>query len=541
MSLRMLALCSLLIPALAASACDDDGGGGGVPSFDAIKDTSGGQDTAGGDALPDVSLPDGAIADWLGPDGALPDVDAPEGTVKALQIQAEETGCNPDQIVTLDDDVSVTGVIVTSPKFDAFTPEDGEGGLDGYYVTDPGQGPWAGITLTVDRAEGSDYQPGDVLDVQGSLVEAWCSTQIQADTVTEGEATDAPQPMAVDPAAAAAEPYEGTLVRVEGVEVLEEMSGGVYGLTGGLVAGHAFDFFLSLDVGATYDLTGQVTYAFGQYRIMPRSEDDIVLVEPGPTPDVVDGGADATADVDAGPTEATTISALQQTEASTGCTEASIQGFADGVEIEGVVVTPRWVPTEGLYAYGIADGEGPWSGVVLTVPTELDGDFEQGRRLRVVGEHLEFYCNTQFDADADVEALDIAASIPGPTPVTAADLEDPEPYEGVVVEIHDVTVTANGDWDSYREVETDAGVWIDATIMGDDAIAKPEVDTTYTVLRGLVRYEFGTYRIAPLSPADLSTDPVDPPEPGPEPTPDAGSAEPEADAGPTGDAGPMPD
>jgi hypothetical protein len=205
------------------------------------------------------------------------------GTVKALQAEADIATCDPTKIATVNPSVTLTGVVVTSPKYDAFTPTvPGKVALDGYYVADADGGAWSGIAVVVDRAQATAFVPGDVLDVQGSLEEYYCFTQVKATSVTAKSPTTAPAPIQVQGANIKEEAYEGMLVTVKGVTVTEALQGGVYKVDpGAFLIGHAgFDFFLAMDVGATYDVTGQVNFSFNEYRLIPRTAADSVPVSP---------------------------------------------------------------------------------------------------------------------------------------------------------------------------------------------------------------------------------------------------------------------
>ena len=503
------------LAALIGSGCTIQAGS--ATDFDAIKDTHGigfeAGATGGGPGKTDGEAggPDASPGGDAAPVD-LYDVDSPAGSVAALQLQALEAGCDEGGIVDLAEGASIASAVVTSPGFSASST-----GLQGYYVGDPGGGPFSGIQLVFDAEPVVSLAPGDVLDVTGTLEEAWCNTQLHAGSWTVTPAGAAvPAPTLVDAAATGDwEPWEGVLVTLEDVTVLEHYTSnpnkGQYLLTGGIYASFDFaigtDFFLSLDVGSRYDLTGLVRYSFGGFRLNPRTQADVVYLglaggggdEPDATTDGDQTGGDQTG---GGEPTLTAIPTIQQSAASAGCQSASIQNFDDGLTVEGVVVVEGWELTNSLNGYVLSDGSSdPWSAIVLAVDDDLDGGWAVGDRLRVTGGHLEFYCTTELSVDA-VELLATGEETPAPIPVADL-LPDAESWEGALIEVSDVTVTANGSWSNYGEVETDGGFLVDDWVMGAGVIPKPEVGTTWSTVRGVVSYNFGKYRVNPRSADDL--------------------------------------
>ncbi len=470
------------------------------------------------DALPDIGQPDSATGDTPvntdTPGADTPqidittDVDAPLGTVKALQLKAEGIGCDVTQIQTIAQGETLTGVIVTSPKYDAFTPT-GMGGtaLDGYFVADTDGGQWSGIHITIPRDDATDYQPGDLLDLSGELTEFYCQTQLSVSTHSTSGSSAAPVGLEVPPAQVAVEAFEGMLLTVKGVEVTDEIAGGTYRMTGGFIVDHAFDFFLTLDPGVSYDITGVLMYTYNEYRLMPRTEADIV------------------ADL---PTNTVTIDALQTSAASTDCGTPGINGVTDGLTLEGYVAVGNHYVTDNLDGYFLTTSAGGAnSGVMVTVASSSASDWAVGDEVRLVGEHMEFYCNTQFSADS-FEVLSTGNTVPGPwTTDVATIMASPEQYEGVLVEVSDVTIAGVT---NFNEGNLDgAGLYLDNDVMGLDF---PDLvdGTSYSTVIGVIVYAFSEWRIAPRSAADMLLQATV--DAGPETAPDAGSG----DTGATTDA-----
>lgn len=556
MTVRIRPLVLILVLVSGLSACRDDGVGSS--SFDAIKDTVGVNDLGGGDLgsnldvkLPDGFIPDGVLPDGVLPDGVLPDgllgdgllgdVSAPDGSIKALQLASEALGCDPDGFTNTLATASVKNVIVTSGKYDAATSTTGGSSLDGYYIADQDGGLWSGINLVVPRTEGTNLQPGDVINVTGELLDRFCNTQLKSTSLQIVGTLPAPEPVDVG-APTDWEPYEGMLVRVTGVKVTEALSGGRYQLEGGLVVDHEFDFFLKMEVGKSYDVVGQINYPFNQYRIQPRSADDVVKVtvvtpdaDGGPIGDAPDGSSDGGDVTEPG---LTSIATIQGGALSIGC-EAAGGDFQNGpsnLSVRGVITTTSWSASATRVAYGLSDGtDNALSGVILTLPKTTNPQWAIGDTVLVQGDQLEYFCETQLAGDS------AAAAGTGITlPIAPKLIElgaNPEPWEGVVVELTNVTVASNSDFAKFGELTVGEGLIVDSVIMGKGKLAQPAVGKKWASVRGLLRWAFGKWHLSPITAGDFVSDggPADP-------TPDAGdTAGPDSDAASDAEVGPLPD
>ncbi|PKN57609.1 MAG: hypothetical protein CVU56_10015 [Deltaproteobacteria bacterium HGW-Deltaproteobacteria-14] len=467
--MRRITTFSALILVGAFGACSSD--------TDNTTDTSTPTDTS---VVGDTTVTDTG-GDTLPADTTLPDIPSTPGTVKALQGEAAQAGCDGAKILTINPTVSLTEVVVTSPKYDAFTPTaPATGGeLDGYYVADQDGGDFSGIALVIARSEATDFKPGDVLDIQGELVEYYCFTQIEATSYTLKTAVAAPAPIELQPADVGTEAHEGMLVKVSGVTVSEKVPGG-YLVTGGLKVAFGFPFFLTMDVGATYDVTGVVNFAFGEFRLLPRTLADLKK----------QGGGTATG-----------ITAIQSLAESTGCTASSIQNFATGLEVTGVVTSNKISVAANLDGYFLSDGtQDDYSGILVTVAKALATSFVPGDVVKVTGKHVEYYCLTEISADAMEAATD---TITAPAAVALANNLAPadlEKYEGMLVTFSNVTV-GDGAVD-HGGSPTDAGVMIDGYVMRD-AFTSPVAGTVYSSVTGFLIYSFSNYRVSPRTAADL--------------------------------------
>jgi predicted extracellular nuclease len=183
------------------------------------------------------------------------------------------------------------------------------------------------------------------------------------------------------------------------------------------------DDFLQVTPGAAFaDLCGPIRYTFEEYKVAPRSADDyeVSLV--------------ACAD---------------------SATPATIQEVQQGmfmedelVLIEDVVVTTPW--SFSMQQFFVQDpAGGPYSGIQVYVPTEGDYVPMPGDLITVCGAYTEYFDQSQIQISS---AADLVAAGNGPVPapevLTADELAmDPpaEQWEGVLVRVDDVTVTAEAD------------------------------------------------------------------------------------------------
>jgi predicted extracellular nuclease len=456
------------------------------------------------------------------PDGGLPD-GVSASTVAELQAEAEVLGCDGSNIVTLKNGVAVGGVVVTVPKYDAFTPDDGTGALDSYFVADSGGGDWSGIMIVVDRAEGTDFKVGDLLDLTGELEEYYCMTQIGVSGYAVTGSGDAPTPLILDPATASAEMYEGMLLKVEDVEVEAMDQYGNATVTGGLEIGDEFDLYAGLAEGKRYDLTGVLMTSYGVYRLMPRSLADVVDLDDVVVPaDVTDDTPDAPINPDGGDTvdpppedtgptdtstETLTISELQQSDDAMACDPSIVNG-ASGLVVEGIIAVGPFSVHENLNAYVIGDGSGEaWSGLTVVVEKAEDQGWSPGNIIEVTGDHIEFYCATQLNATSITKVGDSSGIVPV---ALASETTDMEPWESVVVTVSDVQVTSIENFEDYGEISvsldggaTSAPFLLDDWIMGKDAMAAPSVGDVWSSVTGVVTYGYSSYRLAPLDAASM--------------------------------------
>jgi uncharacterized repeat protein (TIGR01451 family) len=160
------------------------------------------------------------------------------------------------------------------------------------------------------------------------------------------------------------------------------------------------------------------------------------------------------------------------------------------------------VCTEGIVVanYGdqvfIQDGAGAWNGVMLYRP---DGTLNVGDQVQVCGSVIEYYGMTEFASGADTTIISSGNALPASALVTAADIlyDDAsvsEQYEAVLVETHNITVTAIESYGIWAFTDASGG-----TGKADDWAYAPDpaVGDVFARLRGPLVYDYNEYKVMP--------------------------------------------
>lgn len=498
---------------------------------------------AEGQTPPEGGEDTGTGRDVIEPPETWTDTGVSGTTIQQIQDASQSTGCTASSsIQTIQQGITFAPMVVISPKYVASANK-----LDGYVVADLGQQtaqPYRGTLLTVDVAQGTAFQPGDVLAVQGDWVEFYCLTEIKATAVQKTGTAEVPAPRLLsageitglagqDPATC--EPLEGVLVELQDVVVTDanpdQASGKDYGsfaVAGGVIVANTFKVsYMNKDtdqrrVGDRFSrLVGVVSYSFGKYVLLPRHDQDLVLAtqtpeaaEPTPDVPVTDPGStvDPGTPTDPGTDTAETrysVRDLQQGAASVGCTANSIQTIQAGIRLKPVVVmTPRFSAAQTLHGYYVADtdrGADSW-GMLVVVAKTLNTDWKVGDLVAPGGDHVEYYCMTEFTAKDHLETVGTAA-VPNPVTLQASALEGGgtaalEPMEGLLVSVEDVSVTATTSTNGWFQVGNGIEV-VQDVCYASPSIYTPQLNDHFTRLTGVLKYHYGKYRIAPRSLEDM--------------------------------------
>ncbi len=154
----------------------------------------------------------------------------------------------------------------------------------------------------------------------------------------------------------------------------------------------------------------------------------------------------------------------------------------------------------------VQDSSGSWHGVYVYL-NHMVVDVSVGDSVRVTGEVSEYYGLTEvtIGSESDVTILASGRPVPQPAVVTTSQIANDssvaEPYECVLVEVHDAVVT--NDNLGYGQWEVDDGT---GPAIVDDAYPysySPSVGDTLIILRGVMTYSYGEYKLEPRGDNDI--------------------------------------
>ena len=181
--------------------------------------------------------------------------------------------------------IQLNDVIVTSP-----TELDSMGGAGTLYIQEPGGGEYSGIALYLysEVAAANSLAPGDVLNITAEYTEYFGLSELVVKglsdiTVTGTDAVPAPAVVnAADVATGGplAENYEGVLIQVENATADTSDGFGGWFLDSGLLLDLGFLFATgsapTINAGDSFtSITGPLSFGFDEFRILPRTADDL--------------------------------------------------------------------------------------------------------------------------------------------------------------------------------------------------------------------------------------------------------------------------
>lgn len=422
-----------------------------------------------------------------GPGGTLDDTGTntdptagPTGEPEGTTIYDIQMGTVAPGLVTITDVVVVSPVQVT------------DGGL---FVQESAGGPFSGIFvfLYADVVTGVPLSPGDVVTITAEYDEFFDESQLTVTAVENITVTGTgtvPAELAVSSAevvvgAEGAESYEGVPVCLSNVTSTDATNQfGDFHVDDNMAATNFFLFgtpeFLDILPGTDFArLCGPIRYTFEEYKVAPRNAADY----------------DATLVACADAATPVSIYELQQGMVTVG----------DLVLVEDVVVTTPF--DFGGDTYWVQDPMGgAFSGISVYMP--MAGAFtpSPGDVVTLCGEYDEFFDQSQLQIGA---ATDVTASGNGPVPapevLTPDDLGiDPpaEDWEGVLVRVENVTVTAPADM--FGQWEVDNVLLLDDAFFAMASWPNPAVDDTFSSITGVLEYTFDAYKLAPRDEADIA-------------------------------------
>ena len=248
----------------------------------------------------------------------------------------------------------VTGVFANYSQM--FTMQDGTGEYSGIWV------------------DGSGVTRGDEVTVEGIVNELYDLTKIT--TITEltinSSGNAVPDPTIITTADVSTENYEGVFVQVVNAECTNpDLGYGEWEIDDGSGSCRVDDegFVFIATLASSYDVTGAVYYAYGNFKIEPRDVNDIDEVIPLPVHNITQGINYATIQeaVSAATSGDTiTVDAGTYNESMLIDKSLNIQGAGSDVTFVtvGVVISGEFdgLTIEGLYLSG--DGPGPKNSVI---------------------------------------------------------------------------------------------------------------------------------------------------------------------------------
>ncbi len=204
--------------------------------------------------------------------GAIIDDDSCEVVDGAISIATIQQGQALDPAVFTDSLVTVSG-IVTGVYGTLFSLQEGTGEYSGMF----GFGPEVAVAQ------------GDFVALTGVVSEFFGVTQIQGvgenllvtNIISQGN--DLPAAEALGTAAAYSEEWEGVLIQCTGTVTSPDLGNGEWGIDDGTgevrIDDRGWDHQATGEVviNAQFQVTGPLHYGFGDFKLIPRSADDVLL------------------------------------------------------------------------------------------------------------------------------------------------------------------------------------------------------------------------------------------------------------------------
>lgn len=410
-------------------------------------------------------------------------------TISKLQKLEEGLNCaEGSDFINLYDDVELKNVVVASPLYSAANT------LDGFFVSDGTGGPYSGVSVVFAKGMVAGLEVGDIVDIDGQVLEFYCNTQFKASNITKTGHRDEPLPATVvdlstisSEGAGDTESYEGCLITIENVDVTEANTSYMSFTLGDKL--YAQQYLYAFDLpskGCRYkSITGILHYSYN-YKFLPRSAADMVLD---------DSVACSTVEVPK------SVYDVQNSEASLSCNGDGIDNVG-GAEMENLVVTtPVIMIKESFAAYYAQDVQGgPFSGMYLLWDQQDYPQLSIGDVLSVKGEWKEYYCLTELVVSEFSKSG--TQGQPDPEIVSAEALlsDDAEQWEGVLVTIQNAEIAEVDQYDNLLITTTAGNLVVDNELVPDFGLTAGK---TLSSITGVVTYSYGEYKLIPRTPADL--------------------------------------
>lgn len=207
---------------------------------------------------------------------------------------------------------------------------------------------------------------------------------------------------------------------------------------------------------------------------------------------------------------ATTIYDVQYTTVPGG--DNTYPSTYDGQEVtvSGIVTAAEWTGYKDNFYISMPEG-GAWKGILIYMAG--DTTLIPGDEVEVIGTVDEYYGLTEISGHSNPITITFISSgnpIPSATPVNCGELMTTatgEPYEGVLVELNDVTVIQEPDQYGQWLVDDGTGLaQIDDGFFYLDEVEPPiviELGQQWEIIRGCLDYSYNEYGVNPRTPDDM--------------------------------------
>jgi predicted extracellular nuclease len=178
------------------------------------------------------------------------------------------------------------------------------------------------------------------------------------------------------------------------------------------------------------------------------------------------------------------------------------------VTLTGIVTVGSLDYSTGSYnSYAMQSASAQWSGIFF------DGDnlpeLARGDEITMTGKVYEHYGSTNLDSVTAVTIMS-TNNVISPLLVSTADLaqdsDEPESYEGCLVNVSNVTVSEINQYDWSIKDDSDISCLMDddmATMDADNAMSELVEGQQLSYIMGIFNYSFGTYKVQIRDVADL--------------------------------------
>lgn len=192
------------------------------------------------------------------------------------------------------------------------------------------------------------------------------------------------------------------------------------------------------------------------------------------------------------------------------CTNSGSDGTFPSPYRSQIVTTSGIVTATGYSNGGFFISEpvgGPWRGIFVI---ERNREVRIGDMIEITGEVIEQFGFTAIGNLRRLSVISTGNPLPAPVLVTSGELAVSEAYEGVLVQLSNVSVTNRNDQGEVWLINDGTGISRMGEGFNNGMNAGLSINTGYVFSRivGIVDYRFGEYRINPRNNADLQSTPV---------------------------------